>query len=101
LDQGIKPGTEVSRKSVVDFVVNSKNQETSGSSSKLKFPLPQNLESMKVTVYKVQNEISSRIYESIHKSSEKQLEIPVSGEGEVTFEVYINDSLYKSVAHSF
>ncbi|MHB1392045.1 MAG: Stk1 family PASTA domain-containing Ser/Thr kinase [Clostridia bacterium] len=101
LDQSIKPGTEASRKSVVDFVVNSQKQEPSGSSSKLKFPLPQNLESMKVTVYKVQNEMSSRIYESIHKSSEKQLEIPVSGEGEVTFEVYINDSLYKSVAHSF
>ncbi len=101
LDQSIKPGTEVSRKSVVDFVVNSQKPEPSGSSSKLKFPLPQNLESMKVTVYKVQNEISSRIYESIHKSTEKQLEIPVSGEGNVTFEVYINDSLYKSVAHSF
>ena len=103
LDQSIKPGTEVSRKSVVDFVVNKPKQEEqpTGSSSKLKFPLPQNLESMKVTVYKVQNEISSRIYESIHKSSEKQLEIPVSGEGSVTFEVYINDSLYKSVAHSF
>ncbi len=101
LDQSIKPGTEVSRKSVVDFIVNSQEKEPSGSSSKLTFPLPQNLESMKVTVYKVQNEVSSRIYESIHKSSEKQLEIPVSGDGKVTFEVYINDSLYKSVAHSF
>lgn len=101
LEQSIKPGTEVSRKSVVDFVVNSQKQEPTGSSSKLRFPLPQNLDNMKVTVYKVQNEISSRIYESMHQSSEKQLEIPVSGEGNVTFEVYINDSLYKSVAHSF
>ncbi|HYF83166.1 MAG TPA: Stk1 family PASTA domain-containing Ser/Thr kinase [Clostridia bacterium] len=101
LEQSIKPGSDVTRKSVVDFVVNSLKQETSGTNTKLIFPLPQNLESMKVTVYKVQNEISSRIYESIHKSSEKQLEIPISGEGEVTFEIYINDSLYKSKAHSF
>lgn len=101
LAQNIKPGTEVSRKSVVDFVVNSKAQEPASTSFKLKFPLPQDLESMKVTVYKVQNEVSSRIYESIHKPGDSPLEIPVSGEGNVTFEVYINDSLYKSVAHSF
>jgi serine/threonine-protein kinase len=101
LEQSIKPGTEVSRKSVVDFVVNSKAQEPASTSFKLKFPLPQDLESMKVTVYKVQNEISNRIYESIHKPGDSPLEIPVSGEGNVTFEVYINDSLYKSVAHSF
>jgi beta-lactam-binding protein with PASTA domain/predicted Ser/Thr protein kinase len=103
LDQSIKPGTEVSRKSVVDFVVNKAKQEPtqSGSSSKLRFFLPQNLESMKVTVFKVQNEISSRIYEGIHKSAEKQLEIPVSGEGNVTFEIYINESLYQSLPHSF
>lgn len=101
LDQNIKPGTEVTRKSVVDFVVNSKSQEPVGTSFKLTFPLPQDIESMKVTVYKVQNEISNRIYESIHKSGDSPLEIPVSGQGNVTFEVYINDSLYKSVAHSF
>lgn len=101
LNQSIKPGTEVSRKGVVDFVVNSKKQEPVGTSFKLTFPLPKDLESMKVTVFKVQNEISSRIYESIHKPADGPLEIPVSGEGNVTFEVYINDSLYKSVSHSF
>lgn len=101
LQQSIKPGTEVTRKSVVDFVVNSIKEEPVSSNFKLTFPLPQELESMKVTVYKVQNEVSSRIYEKVHKPGDSPLEIPVSGEGKVTFEVYINDSLYKSVNHSF
>ncbi|MDD4504122.1 MAG: Stk1 family PASTA domain-containing Ser/Thr kinase, partial [Clostridiaceae bacterium] len=101
LEQNINPGSEVSRKSVVDFVVNIKKEEPVTSNFKLKFSLPPELDSMKVTVYKVQNEISSRIYESIHKSADSPLEIPVSGEGKVMFEVYINDSLHKSVAHSF
>ena len=101
LDQSIKPGTEVSRKSVVDFVVNSVKQEPAASGFKLKFSLPPELESMKVTVYKVQNDISTRIYESMHKSSDGPLEIPVSGEGKVFFEVYINDSLHESVPHNF
>ncbi|MBP7072458.1 MAG: Stk1 family PASTA domain-containing Ser/Thr kinase [Clostridia bacterium] len=101
LEQSIRPGTEVSRKSVVDFVVNNYKPEPPPSSFKLRFTLPPELESMKVTVYKVQNEISSRIYESIHKSTDSPLEIPVSGEGNVIFEVYINDSLHESVAHKF
>lgn len=101
LEQSIKPGTEVSRKSVVDFVVNNYKPEPAATSFKLHFTLPPELESMKVTVYKVQNEISSRIYESTHKSTDSPLNIPVSGEGSVIFEVYINDSLHKSVAHSF
>ena len=101
LEPSIKPGTEVTRKSVVDFVVNNKKEEPVSSNFKLTFPLPQELDSMKVTVYKVQNDISSRIYDSIHKPADGPLEIPVSGEGKVTFEVYINDSLYKSVNHSF
>jgi len=101
LEQSIRPGTEVSRKSVVDFVVNNYKPEPVPSSFKLRFTLPPELESMKVTVYKVQNEISSRIYESIHKSTDSPLEIPVSGEGNVIFEVYINDSLHESKAHNF
>lgn len=101
LEQSIKPGTEVSRKSVVDFVVNIKKEEPAPSNFKLKFTLPPELASMKVTVYKVQNEISSKIYESIHKSTDSPLEIPVSGEGKVIFEVYINDTLHESATHSF
>lgn len=101
LEQSITPGTEVSRKSVVDFVVNNKKEEPAPSNFKLKFSLPPELASMKVTVYKVQNEISSRIYESIHKSTDSPLEIPVNGEGKVIFEVYINDTLHDSVPHSF
>jgi len=101
LQQSINPGTEVTRKSVVDFVVNKKTEEPVSSKFKLRIPLPQELESMKVTVYMVQNETSTKIHEGIHKPSEGSLEIPVSGEGKVTFEAYINDSLYKSVEHSF
>lgn len=101
LEQSIKPGSEVSRKSVVDFVVNNYKPEPVTSSFKLRFSLPPELESMKVKVYKVQNDISSRIYESIHKSTDSPLEIPVSGEGNVIFEVYINDSFHESVTHSF
>ncbi len=101
LEQSINPGTEVTRKSVVDFVVNKKNEEPVSSKFKLIIPLPKELESMKVTVYMVQNETSTKIHEGVHKPSEGSLEIPVSGEGKVTFEAYINDSLYKSVEHSF
>jgi serine/threonine-protein kinase len=101
LDQSIKPGTEVTRKSVVDFVVNKKAEVPVSSNFMLTFKLPQELVSMKVTVYKVQNEVSSNIYEKVHKPADSPLEIPVTGEGQVTFEVYINDSLYKSTNHSF
>lgn len=101
LDQSIRPGTEVTRKSVVDFVVNRPEQVTTGSSPKLRVLLPKDISSMKVTVYKVQQEVSSRIYESIHKPEDSPLEIPISGEGDVNFEIYINDSLYKSLPYSF
>lgn len=101
LEQSIKPGTEVSRKGVVDFVVNIIKEEPVATNFKLRFTLPPELDSMKVTVYKVQSDISSRIYESIHKSTDSPLEIPVSGEGTVIFEVYINDSLHESKTHTF
>ncbi|HOR86567.1 MAG TPA: Stk1 family PASTA domain-containing Ser/Thr kinase [Bacillota bacterium] len=101
LNQSINPGSEVSRKSVVDFVVNTKKPEPVPSSFKLRFSLPPDISSMKVTVYKVQNDISSRIYEKIHSSNDSPLEIPVSGEGNVIFEIYINDSLHDSVPYSF
>ncbi|MGE5632905.1 MAG: Stk1 family PASTA domain-containing Ser/Thr kinase [Caulobacteraceae bacterium] len=102
ISQSIKAGTEVSRKSVVDFVVSTGTGESSGSAShKLKVPLPQNLDSMKVTVYKVQNDISTKIYEGTNVPSDSPLMIPVSGEGTVTFEVYINDTLFQRYTYSF
>lgn len=102
ISQSIQSGTEVSRKSVIDFTVSKKADEiTSGSSFKLKVPLPQNLDAMKVTVYKVQNDVSKNIYEGIHKSSDSPLEIPVSGQGAVIFEVYINDTIYQTKQHTF
>ncbi len=102
ISQSIQAGTEVSRKSVIDFTVCKKEEETAaGSSFKLKVPLPQNLDAMKVTVYKVQNDISKNIYEGIHKSGDSPLEIPVSGQGSVIFEVYINDTIYQTKQHTF
>ncbi len=101
INQSINPGSEVSRKSVVDFVVNSKKQEPVPSSFKLRFSLPPEIGSMKVSVYRVQNDTSSKIYEKTHNSNDSPLEIPVSGEGKVIFEIYINDSLHESLPYSF
>lgn len=101
IDQSIKPGTEVSKKSIVDFTVSTGPEEETGTTHKLKVPLPKNLDTMKVTVYKVQNDISSKIYEGIHSPGDSPLMIPVSGEGEVVFEVYINDSLLERYPYTF
>ena len=95
MSQNIKSGTIVNRKSIIDFTISKGVQDsTTPTSFKLKVPLPQNLEQMKVTIYKVQNDTSKNIYENTHASSDSPLYIPVSGQGDVTFEVYINDSLY-------
>jgi serine/threonine-protein kinase len=101
IDQSLKPGTEVSKKSIVDFVVSTGPKEETSSTHKLRVPLPKNLDRMKVTVYKVQNEISSKIYDGIHSAEDSPLLIPISGEGEVIFEVYINDSLLERESYSF
>lgn len=105
ISQSVTAGTEVSRKSRVDFVVckntTDPGQNNTPQNKVLKIPLPQNLDSMKVTIYKVQSGTSTRIYEATHKSSDSPLEIAISGEGEVVFEVYINDSLYDSMNYTF
>lgn len=101
IDQSVKPGNEVSKKSIVDFIVSTGPAEDNSATHKLRVPLPKNLDTMKVTVYKVQNDISSKIYEGIHGSADSPLLIPISGEGEITFEVYINDSLLERKTYSF
>jgi serine/threonine-protein kinase len=99
--QSITPGTEVNRKSVVDFTV-SKGKETSNELPLiLQVPLPEGKDRMKVVVQKVQNSIVERIHEAYHSSSESPLEIPIKGKGKVTFEIYIDDVFKGNVEYDF
>ncbi len=101
IEQNITPGTEVSRKSVVDFVV-SKGKETSSNPPLiLQVPLPGDREGMKVVIQKVQNSIIERIHEGTYNSSDSPLEIPITGDGKVTFEIYVDGTLYKSLDYDF
>lgn len=101
IDQNITPGTEVSRKSVVDFVV-SKGKETSANPPLiLQVPLPSDRANMKVVIQKVQNSIIERIHEGTYSSADSPLEIPITGEGKVTFEIYVDGTLYKSLDYDF
>jgi serine/threonine protein kinase len=101
MEQNITPGTEVSRKSVVDFVV-SKGKETGTNPPLiLQVPLPGERSGMKVVIQKVQNSIIERIHEGTYNSSDSPLEIPITGKGKVTFEIYVDGVLYKSLDYDF
>ena len=99
--QSIAPGTEVSRKTVVDFVVSKGPQPQTGNALKLRFDLKQDLERMRVTVQRVQGERSDNIYDAYHVPADSPLEIPISGQGSVIFEVYINGTLQESMPYTF
>lgn len=98
ISQSITPGTEVNRKSVVDFVVSS-GSDGSGikkSSAILQITLPSGRDNMKVTVQKVQNSIIETVYEANHSSSDSPINVPVSGQGKALFEIYIDGTLNAS-----
>jgi len=101
IEQNITPGTEVSRKSVVDFVVSKGKESGNKLPLLLSIPLPKDQERMRVVVQKVQNNIIERIHEGYHSSAESPLEIPITGEGKVVFEIYIDGELKQSVEHEF
>ncbi|OGO78420.1 MAG: hypothetical protein A2Y23_11180 [Clostridiales bacterium GWB2_37_7] len=101
IEQSITPGTEVNRKSVVDFTV-SKGKEISNTLPLLlSIPLPKDQERMRVVVHKIQNNIIERIYEGYHNSTESPLEVPITGDGKVVFEIYIDGELKQSVEYEF
>lgn len=102
VEQGVKAGAEINRKSIVNFTVSKGPSTDPGSTSKnLKFDLPSDQGTMKVSVFAVQNGKSENVYENTHTAADSPLTIPVTGTGVVNFEIYINDDLYKNVPINF
>lgn len=101
IEQSITPGTEVNRKSVVDLTVSNGKETSSALPRLLSIPLPQDKSSVKVVVQKIQNSIIETIHEENHNTSESPLEIPISGQGKVVFEIYIDGELKHSVDYEF
>lgn len=101
IDQSVKVGTEISKKSVIDLVVSKGPEEKPAKKTYLNIDLPKNLDRMKVTVFKIEGDKNSLIYENTHSSSDSPLKIEVSGSGKVTFEVYINNSFHESTPWNF
>lgn len=98
--QSPKAGTEVSKKSVVNFVI-SKGPKEPEKKTYLNVNLPKNLDTMKVTIFKIEGDKSSLIYENTHTPADSPLKIEVNGTGEVLFEVYINNSFHDSTIYRF
>ena len=102
VEQGVKAGAEINRKSIVNFTVSKGPSTDPGSTSKnLKFDLPQDQGTMKVSVFAVQKGKSENVYENTHEPGDSPLIVPVTGTGVVNFEIYINDNLYKNVPINF
>ncbi len=102
IEQSVPAGTEISKKSVIDFVVSKGAKEQSGDKVYyLSINLPKNLNRMKVTVFKIESEKSILIYENTHSSADSPLKIEVNGKGNVLFEVYINNSFHESTPYNF
>ncbi len=102
LEQSVTAGTEISKKSVVDFVVSKGTEEKPNEKVYyLSIDLPKNLERMKVTVFKIENDKSMLIYEGTHSSADSPLKIEINGKGNVLFEVYINNSFHESTPYKF
>lgn len=101
INQTPKPGTEVSKKSVVDFVISKGPKEEPAKKTYLNVDLPKNLDTMKVTIFKIEGDKSSLIYENTHTPEDSPLKIEVSGKGQVLFEVYINNSFHDSTVYNF
>lgn len=101
IEQSITPGTEVNRKSVVDFIVSKGKEASKNPPLILQVPLPQGKDRMRVVVQKVQNNIIEVIHEEYHNASEDPLEIPITGEGKVLFEIYIDGVFKESVEYNF
>ncbi|MCK9216799.1 MAG: Stk1 family PASTA domain-containing Ser/Thr kinase [Firmicutes bacterium] len=102
IEQSVSAGTEISKKSVVDFVVSKGVEEKPNEKVYyLSIDLPKNLERMKVTVFKIENDKSVLIYEGTHSSIDSPLKVEINGKGNVLFEVYINNSFHESTSYKF
>lgn len=101
IDQSVKAGSEISKKSVVDFVISKGAEEKPSNKTYLNVDLPKNLDRMVVTIFKIEGDKSSLIYEGTHSSSDSPLKIEINGKGKVVFEVYINNSFNDSVTYNF
>ncbi len=102
VEQSVKAGTEINRKSIVNFTVSKGPSADGGNQTyNLKFELPTDQDSMKVSIFAVQNGKSENVYENTHTPADSPLTVPVTGKGLVNFEIYINDNLYRNVPYKF
>lgn len=101
IEQNITPGTEVNRKSIVDFKISKGKQETQGNNYVLYYKLPEGKDRMRIVVQAIKDNVVERIYENYHSSSEGQLNIPISGQGKVVYEIYVDGVLDKTVEYEF
>ncbi len=125
ISQSINAGKEVKENDIVSLIVslgpeeieNSSQEENnsddiSGDSQensdetqktkKLGIPLDKfEEETETVKIVKVYNGTETVVYNNTHKKEEKMIEIPVTGEGTVTFKVYFNDRFFGSVEVNF
>jgi serine/threonine-protein kinase len=108
ISQSIKPGTEVKENSVVSLVVSEgpenplepleKNHlppedEQDIVERTLIIPLTFEKDEELVKIVKIQNGVSTTVYEGIHKKSEENLKVTVSGKGKVKLDIYFGSEL--------
>ena len=103
INQSIPSSSEVTRKSLVDFVV-SKGKADSDiveNKAKLKINLPSGLNNVTITVVQIQGGLSKEIYKKVHSSTDSPLQISISGTGKAIFQVYIGDSIFNTLEYTF
>lgn len=110
ISQSIEPGSEVKENTILSIIVSKgpeiieqppEEQELPPIKKILIFPLTFENDEEIVKVIKTENGISTTIYESIHKKSEQNLKITVSGNGRVKFDVYFGENLVYSKEELF
>ncbi len=101
ISQSIRPGTEVGRNSVIDITVSKGKEPEKPKPLSLRVPLPEGLNNAKITVFMVKGNDSEKIYEEYKSSSDSPVFVPISGQGAVVFEIYINGTLHDTERYDF
>jgi len=103
INQSIPSSSEVTRKSLVDFVVSKGKSapEVVENKAKLKVNLPNDLNNVTITVIQIEGDQSKEIYKKVHSSKDSPLQIPISGTGKAIFQVFIGDSIFDTLEYTF
>lgn len=103
INQSILSSSEVTRKSLVDFVVSKgkADPDVVENKAKLKVKLPDNLNNVTITVIQIQGGKDKEIYKRVHSSTDSPLQIPISGTGKAIFQVFIGDSILDTLEYTF